>query len=159
MVDRAAQLVRALHLGPHPEGGHYREVHRSSTRVTRAGVERAALTTILFLLKEGEHSRWHVVDSDEAWHYHEGEPLELVTYDPESARIDTVHLGVSGPDRSAVHVVPAGTWQAARPLGAYALVGCTVGPGFEFEDFRFVGDVPGHERVLDGALSAYRELL
>jgi uncharacterized protein len=128
MHPRAAQLIETLSLVPHPEGGWYRQVFKSEERVTRLrdGAGRAALTTIYFLLVEGTYSAWHRVDSDEAWHFYEGAPLELLTRGEAPAILD---------DTNRVHVVPAGRWQAARPLGAYALVGCTVGPGFEFEDF------------------------
>ena len=68
-------------------------------------------------------------------------------------------LGPPGPDAAPTHAVPAGVWQAARPLGTYCLVGCTVGPGFEFEDFRFVADVGGHETAFDGVLAQDKRLL
>jgi predicted cupin superfamily sugar epimerase len=127
MHSRAVQLIDTLGLAPHPEGGWYRQVFKSEERVTRLsdGANRSALTTIYFLLVEGTYSAWHRVTSDEVWHFYEGDALELLTRDT-STRLDSDHR---------VHVIRAGEWQAARPLGAYTLVGCTVGPGFEFEDF------------------------
>lgn len=127
MNDRAHQLIESLQLRPHPEGGWYRQVYKSADRVTRQhdGADRTALTTIYFLLIEGTSSAWHRVDSDEVWHFYEGDPLELMM------KTSSVVLDAS----NRVHVIPAREWQAARPLGAYTLVGCTVGPGFEFEDF------------------------
>lgn len=127
MHPRAQQLIATLGLEPHPEGGWYRQMFRSEEGVTRHhdGAERRALTTIYFLLVEGTFSRPHVVQSDEVWHFYEGDPLELTVGD-ERVTLDADHR---------VHVVPARVWQSARPLGAYALVGCTVGPGFEFDDF------------------------
>jgi len=124
---RAQQLIEALALEPHPEGGWYRQVWKSRECVTRHhdGAERSAITTIYFLLVEGTESRPHVVQSDEVWHFYEGDPLELTAGD-ERVVLDAKHR---------VQVVPARVWQSARPVGAYALVGCTVGPGFEFEDF------------------------
>ena len=128
MHPRAQQLIATLGLEPHPEGGWYRQVFRSEERVTRHhdGAERRALTTIHFLLAEGTFSRWHRVQSDEAWHFYEGDPLELTIRDEPPVVLDAEHR---------VHVVPARAWQTARPLGAYAFVGCTVAPGFVFEDF------------------------
>lgn len=128
VIERARQLIDSLALEPHPEGGWYRQVFKSAERVTRHadGAERTALTTIYFLLVEGTHSRWHCVQSDEVWHFYEGDPLELHIRGQEPVTLDADHR---------VHVVPARAWQAAYPRGAYALVGCTVGPGFEFEDF------------------------
>jgi len=131
MTSRAAELVRDLALAPHPEGGHYRELYRSAARLPGG---RAACTHIHFLLAAGEKSRWHRVDADELWQLAEGGPLELL-------RTDGPHLVRIVLDRpGALGAVPPGEWQAARPLGDYALVGCTVAPGFEFSGFRMLAD-------------------
>ncbi len=144
MSDRAAELIATLGLRPHPEGGHYGEVFRSTVRVRPSDrdVERVALTTIYFLLTAGQHSRWHRVVSDEVWHFYEGDPLELLRLDAGGDLVRRTRLGPAGSDTRPVAVVPGGSWQAARPLGAYTLVGCTVGPGFEFADFTLLADVP-----------------
>ena len=144
MHARAEQLMSALHLLPHPEGGHYAEVYRSTSRVQpddQRGA-RLALTTIYFLLNAGELSRWHRVRSDEAWHFYEGDPLELFTMDDTGGEVVRHLLGPVGPETQPVHVVPANAWQAARTTGAYTLVGCSVGPGFQFEDFSMLRDEP-----------------
>lgn len=157
---RAAALIGSLGLDPHPEGGHFREIWRSAVEVRRGDDRRAASTTIWFLLAAGEHSRWHVVESDEIWQFAGGDPLELVTFDPEPGEAARVILGPSGDGGAIpVHVVPAGAWQAARPLGRFALVTCTVSPGFEFADFRFVRDLPGHGRVFAAVLAGTEDLL
>lgn len=142
MHSRAVELIGLLQLRPHPEGGHYGEVFRSTQRVQVLGrdVERAALTTIYFLLAAGEFSRWHGVLSDEAWHYHEGDAIELMLYDEGGMRRQRV--GPMAPQTTPTIVVPGGTWQAARTTGAYTLVACTVGPGFEFADFALAVDRP-----------------
>ncbi len=140
---RVAELIEKLELLPHPEGGYYREIFKSTASVTPedARDRRPALTAIFFLLTAGEHSRWHRLRSDEIWHFHEGHPLELLTADAELERIEVRTLG--GEDTYAsLDVVPANHWQAARTTGAYSLVGCTVGPGFDFADFRLLADVP-----------------
>jgi len=142
MHSRAAELLEILGMRPHPEGGHYIEVFRSVQRVqvVDRNIERSALTTIYFLLAAGEFSRWHRVMSDEIWHYHEGDAIELMLFDDRGMR--RLQLGpVASVTRPAI-VVPAGTWQAARTTGAYTLVGCTVGPGFEFADFSLLADTP-----------------
>lgn len=141
---RAEELIRLLDLEPHPEGGYYRRIYRSASRVRRVadGEERRALTSIYYLLTEGSLSRWHRVCSDEAWHYYEGEGLELLGFDANGAHAFKHLLAPLGQGGSPACVVPAGWWQAARPLGAYALVGCTVGPGFEFADFTLLADLP-----------------
>jgi predicted cupin superfamily sugar epimerase len=159
MHPRARELVETLKLSPHPEGGFFREIHRSSVRVTRkaTGAERSALTTIHFLLPELTFSRWHRVLSDEAWHFAEGAPLELFVCDPGETAIRRIVLGPPGEEARPAAVVPAGCAQAARPLGGYTLVECTVGPGFEFEDFRLLADEPhaaARLRALDPELAA-----
>ena len=140
MSKRAGELVEMLGMRPHPEGGYFRELYRSTDAVTPADGrgERTALTTIYFLLRAGEHSRLHRVESDEVWHHYEGAPLEL-TWCPDD--FSTVHrslLGPVAPESKPVEVVPARHWQAARSTGEYTLVGCTVGPGFDFSDFRML---------------------
>ncbi len=140
---RAAELIARLQLAPHPEGGHFREVFRSTATVQPddGRAARSALTTIDFLLVRGECSAWHRVRSDEAWHLLEGEPLRLWLVPPSLDAIQSVTLGaVDGDGDEPRHVVPADWWQAAEPLGDYAYVGATVGPGFDFADFAFLRD-------------------
>jgi predicted cupin superfamily sugar epimerase len=142
MHPRAAELIATLELKPHPEGGFYREIFRSALRVQPADDrnERTALTTIYFLLPGGVVSRWHQVSSDEVWHLYEGGPLELLEMDADLQNVERHILGAVAPDRRPVRTVGANRWQAARSLGDYALVGCTVGPGFEFADFRMLDE-------------------
>ncbi|HEY5166930.1 MAG TPA: cupin domain-containing protein [Pseudolabrys sp.] len=126
----AADIIRALDLKPHPEGGHYRETFRDSRTVDR----RAASTAILFLLARGERSHWHRIDAVEIWHYYAGAPLKLSVVD--GATEEIIRLGA---DLAAGEVpqvtVPARAWQAAESLGDWTLTGCTVAPGFTFEGF------------------------
>lgn len=136
--SQASQLITSLNLKPHPEGGHYAEVFRSSQRVQTPRGERSALTTIDFLLRHGEFSAWHRVLSDEVWHLLGGGPLHLHVLMPDTDRIETMELG-PGLRR---YVVPAGAWQAAEPAGEFAYVGASVGPGFEFADFCLGRDDP-----------------
>jgi uncharacterized protein len=144
MHPRAQTLIAELQLQPHPEGGFYRELYRSSLTVQPCDGrdDRSALTTIYFLLPEGMFSRWHRVASDEVWHLYEGGALELLTAAPDLSRLHHVVLDRASAASNPVHVVPAGWWQAARPLAPFALTGCTVGPGFEFADFSFLRDSP-----------------
>jgi uncharacterized protein len=136
---RASELIRSLALTPHPEGGFYRETYRSALRVEQPQRPlRSALTTIYFLLPADSFSAWHRVRSDEVWHWYEGEPLELLVASPDFSIVRHSRLGTVGAGVEPVVTVPADWWQAARPLGVYALCGCTVAPGFEFEDFAFL---------------------
>ncbi len=145
---RAGELVRALQLQPHPEGGYYREVFRSAHTVAPLDARgaRSALTTIDFLLARGQFSAWHRVASDEAWHLLEGGPLRLSLMPPQLDRVDVVELGGSGSGATLRHVVPAHWWQAAEPLADFAYVGATVGPGFDFADFSFGRDAVAEVR-------------
>jgi predicted cupin superfamily sugar epimerase len=145
MHERAALLIDTLGLVPHREGGHFREIHRSPERVLPddGRRSRSALTSIYFLLVAGEISRLHRVASDETWHFHEGDPLEILIASPDFREVHSRRLGLLAEATEPVRVVPSGWWQAARPLGTYSLVSCSVGPGFEFEDFEMLRERPG----------------
>ena len=159
---RAAELIATLGLEPHPEGGYYREIFRSPAHVAPADGrgDRAALTTIYFLLPEGSVSRWHRVASDEVWHLYEGGPLELLEIGADLGELRRHSLSPVGSDGGEpVHTVRAGHWQAARPRGSYALVGCTVGPGFEFGDFQLLADDSEHAATVRATFPDFAALL
>jgi predicted cupin superfamily sugar epimerase len=130
-----AEIIQALGLLPHPEGGHYVETYRTSLEADAPAHARAHATAIYFLLRAGERSHWHRVDADEIWHHYAGAALELSVAVPGQAP----SVAILGSDLTAgerpQRVVPAGHWQAARSLGAWTLVGCTVSPAFEFAGF------------------------
>ncbi|MGV7191967.1 cupin domain-containing protein [Xanthomonas axonopodis] len=134
MHPTAAALIRSLDLAPHPEGGHYRRIHASARQVTDNGQTRPAMTAIRFLLSAGECSAWHRVDAEETWHWQLGDALELLTYDTCTEQVQRVIVDAAERGEP-MHVVPAGCWQAARSLGDFTLVGCTVSPGFVWEGF------------------------
>ncbi|HYM62054.1 MAG TPA: cupin domain-containing protein [Thermoanaerobaculia bacterium] len=159
MHERARHLIDTLGLIPHPEGGWYRELFHSRIRVARGDDLRPGLTTIYFLLVRGTHSRWHRVRSDEAWHFYEGDPIELLTIEPADVAVRGAQLGPVAEYSQPVLVVHAGAWQAARPLGEYALVGCSVGPGFDFADFELLADLPDELGRFSGRLGEFRRLV
>lgn len=137
MHPRAAELIEILRLEPHPEGGRYRRVYTSTSILLHNNVARPATTAIHYLLCAGEISRWHRIDADEIWQHHEGDALELILFDETAGKLHRHRLGrtdAKTQTRPTVGV-PAGVWQAARPLGDYALVGCGVAPGFDFAGF------------------------
>ena len=142
MATAAQTLIRKLGLIEHPEGGWYREVYRSSENVSTRKGRRSALTTIYFLLARGQRSVFHRVTSDEVWHYYGGAPLRLWRVSADLKRSERFALGPTGRGRTQVAVIAAGEWQAARTTGDYTLVGCTVGPGFDFSDFTLLRDAP-----------------
>ncbi|MGO4702876.1 cupin domain-containing protein [Dyella sp. 2RAB6] len=135
---RAAELIAELRLEPHIEGGHYRRFH---TAAARHG-ERPVLSAIHYLIAAGQVGAWHAIDAEEAWHYVEGDPLELLIYHPAERRLERYRLGPLAQGATPVCVVPAHAWQASRPLGGYTLVTCTVAPAFEFGGFRLLTDEP-----------------
>ncbi|MGL1931328.1 MAG: cupin domain-containing protein [Desulfotalea sp.] len=128
--------MKPIDLVEHPEGGRFRRVFRSNVMITRGNGEvRSALTHIYFSLAKNEVSRFHKVESDEVWNLYQGTGLYLYTWD-----------GITAPERHEIsarnnkfcHVVHAGIWQAAEPIDEEILVGCSVGPGFEFSDFELL---------------------
>lgn len=161
MNDRASALVTTLGLVPHPEGGYYGELYRSTAAVHPADGRgsRPALTTIYFLLPAGAISRWHRVQSDEVWHFYEGAPLDLWMASPAGDQTSQHRLGPLDGAQWPVLTVPAGRWQAARSTGAYTLAGCTVGPGFDFGDFALAADQPAAAAALRARHPALAELL
>ena len=150
MSPEVERLVRTLELSPHPEGGFYREIYRSTETVTRDalperfGGARAFSTAIYFLVPAGTFSALHVIASDECWHHYEGDPLRVVTLDEAGAREDFVLGKTLERGERPFAMVPAGrvfgSFSEAPRDGrsgvGYSLVGCTVAPGFDFADFR-----------------------
>jgi len=128
----ADSIITALGLTPHPEGGWFRETYRH--RDPNGG--RGACTAIYYLLKAGERSAWHRVrDADEIWHWYGGAALALsVAADDGGARRIVLGPGIADGQRPQC-IVRAGEWQAAKSLGDWTLVGCTVAPAFEFDGF------------------------
>jgi predicted cupin superfamily sugar epimerase len=139
MAMTAAEIIAALGMKRHPEGGWYAETFRDG-----AGGPRGHSTAIYFLLEKGDVSAWHrVKDAAEVWHFYAGAPIELTVH-REGGGVSNHRLG---PDiltgERPQHVVPAGWWQTAKSLGKWTLVGCTVAPGFDFAQFELAE--PGWE--------------
>jgi predicted cupin superfamily sugar epimerase len=142
-MKNAAYWIKRLRLSPHPEGGYYREIYRAPESVPRRGLppryggSRPFGTSIYFLLESGQVSRLHRLKSDEVWHFYAGSPV-LIHMLSDSGRCRSIKLG-RNPEKGRVFqaVIRAGTWFGAEPVGlrTYALVGCTVSPGFDFDDF------------------------
>lgn len=137
------EIIVALGLVPHPEGGHYREVHRSTLSLGKLPGypgERVASTAIYFLLRAGEFSAFHRVRSEEVWIHLDGAPLELSIITNE-AEVITLSGKSIGP---YLCVVPPGGLQAAQSTGEWSLAICIVAPGFDFADF----EMPAREELL-----------
>jgi uncharacterized protein len=129
-MTTAADIITALDLAPHPEGGWYRQTWVAD------GPGRPSGTAIYFLLAAGKPSHWHRVDAVEIWLYHAGAPLVLSLADSDAGPVIEVTIG---PDVMAGHhpqgLVPKEWWQSARTTGDWTLVSCTVSPGFQFDGF------------------------
>ena len=143
MMKPADYWIKTLGLIRHPEGGYFKETYRSGEVISKHAMperfngDRVFSTCIYFLLVKKEFSKFHTIQQDEVWHFYEGSSLTIHVIDQTGAYV-TLRLGrnIEAGDRFQA-VVPAGCWFAAavNDHQAYALVGCTVAPGFDFDDF------------------------
>jgi len=136
-------LIQKYNLEPHPEGGWYKQTYKSNEQIAaealpkRFGANRFFSTAIYFLLEKGNFSAFHRIKSDECWHFYAGDPL-LIYIIEQTGELKIISLGNDHEkEQSFQYVVPANCWFASRPApgSEYCFVGCTVSPGFEFEDF------------------------
>lgn len=128
----ADEVIAALDLAPHPEGGWFRETFRDPAPTG----ERGASSAIYYLLRRDDRSAWHrVQDAVEVWHHYAGAPLEL-RISADGRQVATLLLGADLPRGERPQtIVPAGAWQSARSCGDWTLAGCTVAPAFDFDRF------------------------
>ncbi len=135
----ADDVIRILHLQPHPvEGGYFRETYRAATMLPAHGAERSVSTAIYYLLKPGHVSELHVLPGDEVFHFYLGGPVQMLQLWPDgSGREVTLGADLTAGEVLQL-VVPGGVWQGTRLLGSrgFALLGCTVAPGFDYADYR-----------------------
>jgi len=152
----AKDIIQNLNLRAHPEGGYYAETYRSEETITTAnGAKRNVCTGIYFLLENEDKSHFHKIKSDELWFFHLGQPLEIVVMNEEG--VETLMLGSDlGTGERLQAIIPANTWFAARLRDGkgFALVSCTVAPGFDFEDFEL-----GERRQLLEEFPSNRKLI
>ena len=139
----AKYWIEKLRLEAHPEGGYFRQTYRSEVSIAREALPagfagaRAASTAIYFLLEGENFSAFHRLRSDEVWHFYAGEPLVVHVIEPEG-KCSRILLGRDLEAGQVLQaVVRAGCWFASHVAdwNSFAVVGCTVAPGFEFEDF------------------------
>lgn len=148
-MNKAKYYIDKLKLFKHPEGGWFKEVYRSDEIISanelhkRFSSERNISTSIYFLLEKNEFSAFHKIKSDELWHYHAGSSLKLFMISPEGILTEK-KLGLNIEDEEYPQVtVPHGYYFAAKTNGEFTLSGCTVAPGFDFEDF----DMPSRDNL------------
>lgn len=161
----ASYWIEKFNLLAHPEGGYYAETYRASETIpqqalpARFGGDRAFSTGIYFLLESHNFSAFHRIQADEMWHFYAGEALEVFVIDEKTGELTVIRLG-NDPENGETFqaVVPAGAWFGSRPAASssYALVGCTVAPGFDFADFEMAAcdaltqQYPQHAALIAG---------
>jgi uncharacterized protein len=157
----AQYWIEKLRLEPHPEGGFYRQTYRAALQIDKRALpkgfsgSRAVCTAIYFLLQGDDFSAFHRLRSDEMWHFYAGDPLEVHLIDPLGAH-SQILIGNDPEEGQAMQaVVKAGCWFGSKPLRAsFALVGCTVSPGFDFDDFELA-----RRKELTALYPQHRELI
>ena len=149
--------IEHLNMDDHPEGGYFKETYRSAEKViNRNGQARSASTGIYFLLTSDNFSAFHKIESDEMWHFYDGAALSVYVIHG-TGELEILKIGndiEKGEQLQAI--VPAGCWFASKvdAPNSYSLVGCTVSPGFDFEDFvlakadELIKAYPKHEKVI-----------
>jgi predicted cupin superfamily sugar epimerase len=163
MNGRAKYWIEKLELERHPEGGYFRQTYKAALVVPKSALPagfagaRAASTAIYFLLEGENFSAFHRLRSDEVWHFYAGDPLVVQVIEPEG-KCSSILLG-SDPEAGQVlqAVVPAGCWFASHvgDWNSFAVVGCTVAPGFDFADFEMgkreelVRTYPQHRALIE----------
>ncbi len=156
------ELVEHLEMLPHPEGGFYKEVYRSKQTISKNALEnnfsgdRSYCTSIYFLLTSDNFSGFHRIKQDEIWNFYKGSPLLVHVIDKDG--IYTCHeVGMDIENKSFPQlVVPGGSWFASsvKNKDDYSFVGCTVAPGFDFEDFELANradltaEYPQHKEII-----------
>jgi predicted cupin superfamily sugar epimerase len=137
------QLVQQFNMLPHPEGGYYKENYRSDEIISsnnlpeRFSGDRYFSTAIYFLLEQGNFSAFHKIKSDECWHFYAGQTLNVYVLQHDG-KLEIIRLGNDlNNGETFQFVVPANCWFASEPATNtdFSFVGCTVAPGFDFEDF------------------------
>lgn len=163
MINQDAQYwVEHLQLTAHPEGGYFREIYRSSELITASALparyegDHAFTTSIYFLLTDAQFSAFHRLKSDEIWHFYGGTSLTLYIINPDG-ELKQIQLGNRFENGEHFQViVEANQWFAAKvnQPNSYALVGCTVAPGFDFSDFELanrkelISQYPHHQKLI-----------
>ncbi|HJZ57533.1 MAG TPA: cupin domain-containing protein [Gemmataceae bacterium] len=140
----ADDVIRVLGLRPHPvEGGFFRETYRSAGTLPKSSLpdhagDRSVSTAIYYLLKPGHVSELHVLPGDEVFHFYLGSPVRMLQLWPDGSGKEVILGSDIAAGQAPQLVVPGGVWQGTRLLGneGFALLGCTVAPGFDYADYR-----------------------
>ena len=161
-MKTADYWIQKLELINHPEGGYFKEVYRSEENINKNALparysdKRCFGTSIYFLLKGAEFSSFHKISSDETWHFYQGTTLELIVINP-AGNLTIYKLGADIDSGEQLQItIPRDHWFGARIAkpGSFALLGCTVAPGFHFDDFELAKrdelrkQFPKHDQII-----------
>ncbi len=162
MLEAAESIIKKLELEPHPEGGYFKETYRSEGKILESQLpdvfegDRNYSTCIYFLLTSETFSAFHKINQEEIWHFYKGETIQLWMIS-EEGKLSEVRIGNAIENGEVPQfVVPKNYWFAAKviQLKSYALVGCTVAPGFDFKDFtlptreELINKFPQHQDLI-----------
>ncbi len=162
MKNKAKEYIKKLQLKPHPEGGYYKEIYRADELILpdhlpkRYKSSRSFSTSIYFLLEGNQVSTFHRLKSEELWHFYDGSTLIIYTID-EDGELKKLKLGYnSRKGESFLVQIKYNIWFGAELIdkSSFSLVGCTVSPGFEFEDFELgkrdelIKSYPVHKNII-----------
>jgi len=161
-AHNADSWIKYLQLTKHIEGGWYNEVYRSSLLLDKEKLppafpaQRNICTHIYFLLQKNGFSAFHRIHSDELWHFYDGDPLIVYEIDPTGKLIEHLLGNAIEKGESLFCVIKAGNWFASKVKdgGEYGLAGCTVSPGFDFEDFELA-----NKKALSDVYPQHAELI
>lgn len=163
MDKKAEFFIEKLQLTPHPEGGYFNEIYRCKEKIKNNGLpvrydsDKNVSTSIYFLLKGNQVSKFHRLKSDEIWHFYSGSALTVHLIFA-NGNYNTIKLGNNFESGEVFQaVIPAGVWFGAmvNDIDSYSLIGCTVAPGFDFTDFELanrndmLGSFPEHRNIIE----------
>ena len=162
-MNRIQEIINTLELKKHPEGGYYKETYRSKGFINSGSLDKNYVgnrnysTCIYFLLTSDEFSAFHKIKQDEIWHFHEGSPIQLHTISEKGVHLEfKIGNNITNGEQPQL-IVPGNHWFAAsiNSKNSYALVSCTVSPGFDFSDFllptrkELIAKFPQHKELIN----------
>ena len=125
-MNNPADLIKKLKLRPHPEGGYFSESFRD---------KKGSVSLIYYLLKKEEVSHWHKLKKNEILHFYDGDPI-MIYLSKNKKNVSNIILGRKYNNKQHFHyVIKSETWFGMKSMGEWSLIGCTVSPAFNYEDF------------------------
>jgi predicted cupin superfamily sugar epimerase len=161
-MNDAKQWIKTLQLQQHPEGGWFSEVYRCRESIPHECLPdrftggRSFSTAIYFLLSRTDFSALHRIKQDEVWHHYDGGSLTIHLIDADGGYSATLLGKDLAAGERPLAMVPTGNLFGAtvNDPESFALVGCTVAPGFDFDDF----EMPSPEKLFE-QYSQHQELI